>query len=179
MRQLIHDGAPAENITGVDLQPDFFPLGYELFQDKDTLKSKLLAGNILDDSFLRHHQGQYDIVYLGAFLHLFPQAEQERLASRIVQLLKPKVGSIILGRQCGANPCREYDYSADGGKGTMFYHSPSTMDDMWQRQQPQHSTWLTRSHLIPWPGKIIPVMKEHGCPDHFIVFYAERKSLDE
>ena len=103
-------------------------LGYELFKDKDTLKSKFFIGNMLDESFLADQQGKYDIIHMGSFLHLFPYDTQGissllffpspscillhsiisssvQLVKKIGKLLVPKKGSMIAGRQVGnANP---------------------------------------------------------------------------
>ena len=38
------DGAPAENIYGTDSESEFMDLGYDLFRDRDMLKSILFFG---------------------------------------------------------------------------------------------------------------------------------------
>ncbi len=77
LRKLVADGVPTEHLYGCDLRPEFFELGYKLFRDKDTLKSKFIAADIFDpSSALSSLYGNIDIIYAGSFLHLFGYAEQ-------------------------------------------------------------------------------------------------------
>jgi SAM-dependent methyltransferase len=119
IRRLVADGAPSENLYGADLRSDWFELGYQLFNDTDTLKSTFYAADIFDpNSRLNEIDGKIDIIYAGSFLHLFGYDEQLEVCAKIVKLLKPKKGSLLVGRQVGqveagqrkvqaANPDRE------------------------------------------------------------------------
>ncbi len=67
---MICDGASSENITGVDQFPEFVELGYDLFGDKESLKSKFLFGNFFADDFTtkilnENEMGTFDIAYSG------------------------------------------------------------------------------------------------------------------
>ena len=95
------DGALAENLIGLELEQDLIDLGYELFRDKATLKSKFIAGDIFAPSACGLHDQSFDIVHAGALLHLFTWDEQVEALSSIVRLLRPKPGSLIFGRQTG------------------------------------------------------------------------------
>ena len=47
LRQLVQDGVPSERLHGVDVDQKFLDLGYKLFLDKNSLKSTLLAVDVL------------------------------------------------------------------------------------------------------------------------------------
>jgi hypothetical protein len=77
LRKVAHDGAVQENLYGSDLRAEFFEMGYPLFLDKDTLKSKFIAADITDsNSALSELDGRINIIYAGPFLHLFSYADQ-------------------------------------------------------------------------------------------------------
>lgn len=38
IRKLVFDGAPAENVSATELEPEFIDLGFELFRDKERLE---------------------------------------------------------------------------------------------------------------------------------------------
>ena len=50
LRQLVLDGVPSKRLYGIDVEPKFFELGYDLFLDRNTLRSDFLAENVLDAS---------------------------------------------------------------------------------------------------------------------------------
>lgn len=104
VRKLVSDGAPSENIYGAELRQEFIDLGYDLFRDRDTLKSKFLIGDVFDDSDeseFKQIEGGIDIIYAASFFHLFNWDDQVRVAELVVRLLRPVRGSIVFGRQRG------------------------------------------------------------------------------
>src|ERR1700761_9762694 len=87
----VFNGALAENLYGSDLRQEFLELGYKLFNDRATLKSKFIAADVFDPSSgLLQLKGQLSIVYAGAFFHLFVYDEQVAVAKRILELLEDK-----------------------------------------------------------------------------------------
>jgi hypothetical protein len=101
VRKLAADGAPSEHLYGSDLRSEFFDLGYELFRDEATLRSKFLVGDVFDSSSpLSELDGEIDIIYAASFLHLFSYEDQVKVCKRMVKLLKEK-DSVVLGRQIG------------------------------------------------------------------------------
>jgi hypothetical protein len=125
IRQLIADGAPAENILGCDLEPDFIELGYKLFQDRDKLQSKFLAANIFAPrSALTDLKGQVDMIYADSFFHLWGLEKQKEVSKRVASLLRPRQGSMILGRQIGAEK--------SSALGTMYRHNVESFKKLWK-----------------------------------------------
>jgi hypothetical protein len=105
IRKLVYDGAPSKNLHGIEIVEDFVKLGYELFQDKESLRSEFLVANIMQPtsvSIYKHIQGETDIIYASSFFHLFMLEEQFELAMKVVRILRPREGSMILGRQLGS-----------------------------------------------------------------------------
>ncbi|KAI9709808.1 MAG: hypothetical protein M1812_007600 [Candelaria pacifica] len=138
IRKLVSDGVPSENLYGTDLQADFLRLGYELFLDRESLKSTFIAADIFSDddesSELKGLDGKIDIVYAGSFFHLFDLEYQIKIAKRIINFLKPESNSdvLILGRQVGYEiPIERESHASPSG--TNFRHNVATLKDMWDR----------------------------------------------
>ena len=120
LRKIASEGVPTENLYGCDLRPEFFDLGYRLFRDKETLKSKFLVADIFDpESTLTSLYGKVDIIYAGSFLHLFGYAKQIEVCKQIVKLLKDKKNSMLLGRQVGNLEAGEKTHDTNK-EGSMF-----------------------------------------------------------
>lgn len=140
LKKRVYDGVPSENVCGADLRSDFFDLGYELFRDKETLRSTFLTADVFDpDSALGSLDGQIDIVYTGSFFHLFDWDDQVRVATRLVRLLKPRRGSMVMGRQVGNLKPGAYPHRTNAG-GTMWRHDPKTFAKMWEDVGSQTAT---------------------------------------
>lgn len=134
IRQLVFDGAPSTNTYGSDLRGEFFPVGYELFKDEDRLQTTFIAADVFDDSSpLVQLAGQINVIYTGAFFHLFSLPEQEKIALRLVQLLAPQPGSLIVGRQSGSEDSGEFSRAGDTSGRKHFRHNPQSWKELWDR----------------------------------------------
>jgi SAM-dependent methyltransferase len=131
IRRLVHDGVPSSHLWGTDLRPEFFELGYKLFQDKDTLKSNFIAADIFDPSSpLKDLEGKIDIIYAGSFLHLFNYEQQIAVCKRIVEILRARKGSFVLGRQVGNLEAGEKVHRTNAAQ-SMFRHNEESFKKMW------------------------------------------------
>lgn len=129
IRQLVAGGAPAKNILGCDLQPDFIELGFKLFRDHDKLEAKFLIADIFDrTSPLADLKGNIDMVFAGSFFHLWGYAQQVEASKAVAALLRPQPGSMILGRQVGAVEALEQSSAT----GVMFRHNVQSFRTMWR-----------------------------------------------
>lgn len=129
----MHDGAPAANLTGTDLRPEFVELGYELFRDRDTFGGAFVTGDILDpsDGALAGLDGRFDVVHSASFFHLFGWDDQVRVGERIVKFFKPGAKALVLGRQVGTfEPLSLEEYRAQGGEG-RYHHNVETLQKLW------------------------------------------------
>ncbi|KAL6821828.1 hypothetical protein J3E69DRAFT_382317 [Trichoderma sp. SZMC 28015] len=134
IRKLVHDGAPSANTYGSDLWGEYLSMGYELFKDKDRLQTTFVAADIFDDSSpLAKLSGQMNIVYVGDFFHLFNLEEQGKITERIVHLLAPQPGSLIIGRQSGGETAMEYSRAGDASGRKQFQHNPQSWKELWDR----------------------------------------------
>lgn len=132
VRRLVADGAPSEKLYGSDLREDFFKLGYDLFKDGETLKTKFIAADIFDsESGLKQINGEIDIIYAGSFLHLFDYQKQEAICVRIVKLLRQKPGSLLVGRQVGHEEAGAKAHRTNPD-GEMFRHNVQSFKEMWE-----------------------------------------------
>ena len=72
-RQLVADGAPSENIYGLDIEGPLIDIGYDLFMDRGWLKSTFIVGDVYNPSTnWSQLLDKMDIINASAFLHLFP-----------------------------------------------------------------------------------------------------------
>jgi SAM-dependent methyltransferase len=164
LRKVASDGASQEHLYGSDLRPEFFELGYRLFKDKNTLKSKFIAADVHDpESALAALDGKIDIVYAGSFLHLFGYADQFAICKRVVKLLREKKESLLLGRQVGNVTAGEYVHRTNSG-GTMFRHNSESFKKMWDEVGEATGTkWKVETTLIePDLGHARERGGEHG-----------------
>lgn len=143
IRQLVLDGAPPENLYGSDLQPDFISLGYDLFKDQATLKTKFMTADILDaNSPLSQLNGQLGIVYTGSFFHLFNYDQQVTIAKRVVELLDPVKGSMLIGRQAGSEQAGASTIESPGVEQAPYRHNVESWKAFWKEIGKQtNSEW--------------------------------------
>lgn len=69
-----------------------------------------------------------DIIYAASFLHLFTWAEQLTAAKRMVRMLKPKPGVLLLGRQVGT--LKPGESEGVGGR-KMYRHDGGSFKKLW------------------------------------------------
>ncbi len=157
LRALAAAGAPSENLYATDLRRDFWELGYELFKDKETLKSRFIEANVLaadseqvgegEGEGLQGLDGKIDIIYVGSFLHLFDYAGQFKVCERIVRLLKPVKGSVVSGRQVGHLVAGEKVHRTNYRE-NMFRHNEESFKTMWEEVgQKTGSSWSVEVEL--------------------------------
>ncbi|PYH92567.1 methyltransferase domain-containing protein [Aspergillus ellipticus CBS 707.79] len=133
IRHLVFEGVTQERIFGSDLHPEFIELGYDLFRDRSSLQCPFITSDIFDSNceLLQKLAGKLDIVNASSFFHLFHWDRQVALSKHIIKLLKPKPGSLIVGRHVG-------DWNAgdkSGGElGHGFYrHNLDSWRKMWDQ----------------------------------------------
>jgi SAM-dependent methyltransferase len=131
IRKLVADGVDSGQCYGSDLRLDYIELGYDLFRDKDSLKSKFIEADIFDpDSSLKELHGKVDIIGASSFFHLFSWDEQKKVAHRVVKLMKQQSGSLLVGRQVGSNEPAEK--ARRDGSGSRYRHNLESWKKMWQ-----------------------------------------------
>ncbi|KAF2823436.1 hypothetical protein CC86DRAFT_422289 [Ophiobolus disseminans] len=150
IRKLVQDGAPSDNIIGVDHESRFIDLGYELFGDRETLKSRFYTGDVFAQDFLANMRGQIDIIFVGSFLHLFTFDQQKVVLAQLCKLLRHREGSLVFGRHV----------ATEGKGGTLrmdtlgwdvYHHSPDTIRQLWDTAP--EGEWEVTSELMPYASE--------------------------
>lgn len=116
-------------------------LGYDLFRDRDTLASKFVVGDIVASQFggdqehaFKELLGKTDVIHVSSFFHLFPLSTQLLIAKRLLRLLRPVPGSLILGRQTANIKPGVYRHgSCDQTQPSMWRHDAGSWSEMWEQ----------------------------------------------
>jgi hypothetical protein len=115
--------------VGAELRQGYLDLGYELFRDKDTLKSKFYQANVLDDIATGAWPalvGRFDVVNFSLVLHCFEREGQVAMLARGIAALKPgKLVTTIMGTACGAVEATELEWD-----GKVPVHSPESFREL-------------------------------------------------
>jgi hypothetical protein len=143
-----------EHLYGSYLRPEFFELGYKLFRDEDTLQSNFIVGDVFDPSSpLSALDGKIDIIYAASFLRLFGYEDQIRVCKRIVNLLKEKKDSVVLGRQVGNANAGEQP-RRNGSTKARWRHNEESFKKMWEEVgNLTESRWRVEVSSEPWAGE--------------------------
>ncbi|KAI0106787.1 hypothetical protein F4814DRAFT_452000 [Daldinia grandis] len=132
LRQLVFDGVPSERLVGLDIERPLLELGYDLFLDRETLKSHFVIANVLEaqgKTWENLEERGFNVIHCSAVFHLFTLDGQITAAKHIARLVKK--GGMIIGRQMGS--VKPGDVSALT-EGTFCYrHDVGTFDAMWKK----------------------------------------------
>ncbi|QIW95549.1 hypothetical protein AMS68_001067 [Peltaster fructicola] len=131
IRRLVADGVDSSKCYGSDLLLEFLDLGYELFNDKETLKTHFIEADIFDeDSELNQLNHKVDIINASSFFHLFGWEQQKQIARRCTKLLTGRKDNLIIGRQVGNDESGEVPKR--DGQGARFRHNIESWRRMWK-----------------------------------------------
>lgn len=98
------------------------------------MKAHLFAANALgEDVALDKLEGKMDMVYAGAFFHLFGWDDQLEICKRIIKMLKPQKGSLVFGRQTGNVKGQATPATPIVGKDPpmIYRHSVDSFAELW------------------------------------------------
>ena len=138
-RKIVSDGAPAENTFASDIKTGFWDYGFDLFLDKSSLKTTFIEADIFDaDSKLNELDGKINVVYASSFFHLFDWEGQIKVAKRIIRLLKPAYGSLILGRQGGKTEAGDLTHLKR--ELTSYWHNAESWTKLWKQVSEETGT---------------------------------------
>ncbi|KAH8666803.1 hypothetical protein BX600DRAFT_511702 [Xylariales sp. PMI_506] len=147
MRKMALEGAPTENMYGLELQRGFVELAYDFFGDRDTFKGHFIVGDLADPSNaeIKALHGTVDIAHLGMFLHLWDLEGQTQMCTRIAELMSPKPGSLVIGHSAGRTEPSEWFNPV--GK-SMYKHNGESFAKMWEEVGKRTgSTWKVNAWL--------------------------------
>ena len=163
------DGARGENLYGADLRLEFLELGYELFQDKGSLKAHFLEGDVFEEDdeaeggkHLSKLDGKIDVIYAASFLHLFAWEEQVRAGTRMVRLMRDD--SLVFGRQVGTTKPGVYARRTDNRP--RYSHDPDSFQKLWDVIGEKTGTrWKVMAELQKVKGWQSEEQEVHGTGD--------------
>lgn len=131
-------------------------MGHKLFKSTpETFPALFIQGDVFDSNFISAEpicytekgttqqpdlsslqsltplHGHISAIHASSLFHLFDEAQQTILASRLGSLLSPVPGSIIFGSHGGLH--EKGEFVGFGGR-KMFCHSSQTWKDLWDGQ---------------------------------------------
>lgn len=147
LRKVASDAGVSANLIGCDIEESFMQLGYELFEDRNSLEATFIPGSVFEDDFLVQYHGKVDIVYMGSFLHLFNEAKQRIIVGHLQKLLRPRKGSMVFGRHLGAEKGGPFRMESLGWD--LYRHDPETISNLFQQERvaDQEIEWKVTSSL--------------------------------
>lgn len=152
IRRLVADGADSSKCYGMDLRLEFLDLGYELFRDKETLKTRFIEADIFEEpSPLVELYGKVDIINASSFFHLFSWDESKIVAQRCLKLFTGKKNNLLLGRQVGnSNPG---EYARGHTPGMRYRHNVESWRRFWTEiGQENGIEFEVNGHMTEEPG---------------------------
>lgn len=144
LRRLAANGASTENMYALDLNPELWELGFDLFRDRKSMKARFIKANVLDfSSELNELKGQVDIIFMCQFLHLFDWEKQTKVLRTIAELSRP--GTRLMGYQIGRVKSEE----CSRPWGTMFYHNVDSFKKLWRNVEIETGiTWTVDVAMV-------------------------------
>lgn len=146
LRKLVRDGVPSESLFGLEIQREFIGLGYEFFSDGDSFRGTFINADLLDreNEEVKRVQGTFGVVQLGMVLHIWDLEGQTRACERVVELLKPESGVLVVGQSVGNVVGKEAP-----ARGRMIYkHDVESFTRMWEEVGRRTGTeWVVRAKL--------------------------------
>lgn len=147
------DGVPSENLYAADLRRDFYQVGFDLFKDRDTLKTQFIEANIFDpnSALVQQLAGKMDIFNAGSFFHLFSWDQQVAAVKQVIALLCPQPGSLLIGRQAG---CKDpVDPNDKENAPRRYRHDVDTWKRLWRQVEEETGTrWEVEAWIEAWEG---------------------------
>lgn len=158
LRKLVQDGAPSENLTGVDIHPESIDLGYELFCDRDRFRGRFVAEDLLSSppSPLDRLDGSFDIILASSYIHLYGWDDQVRICERLVRFFRPDAeDTMIVGRQLAKkNPLglaawRERQARAGVDMDRSYHHNVESFQALWDEVgRRTGSRWAVSGEIV-------------------------------
>jgi len=129
-RRVITDGWKEESVVPVDVIPDFWNFGLQLYQDDALLRTKVQFGDLTCDDKLEHslsEGGLFAHVWTGLVLHVLDQAKAEALLRSVFRLLRP--GGTYFGTCVGSGE-HPTIWSPAPDRSPGFLHTSSSLSHL-------------------------------------------------
>ncbi|KAI1275964.1 hypothetical protein F5Y07DRAFT_145424 [Xylaria sp. FL0933] len=155
IRQLVFEGVDSARLYGTDLHSEFLELGYEQFQDRETLKATFVAGDLLvsdaewaTSEMAKAFDGKMTIAHAANFFHLFSWDSQLIICERIVGFFRRGLSAenpaVLFGNHLGS--IKPGDVRVGGFR--VFMHDQTTFQSLWDEVgKKTGTTW--KAHMEP------------------------------
>ncbi|EPE28840.1 S-adenosyl-L-methionine-dependent methyltransferase [Glarea lozoyensis ATCC 20868] len=171
LRRLAYDGAPSNNLYGVDIV-SHWDVGYEMFRDHDRFRATFIEADILSDApALMLLKGKIDILSVTQVLHQWDWDAQVKVAKVLTTFTKP--GSLIVGNQIG-NPNAQ-EVTLKSVSVPMWRHNPASFEKFWAQVGNETGTkwevqcWMRSFQEMSWDSKDGAWMEEGVGIIEFVV----------
>lgn len=180
-RQCVFDGAPSENMVGIDIA-NFWEVGYDLYRDRDKSRARFVEADLMSigsenaPTELEALKGKVSIIHICQVLHQWNWEGQVEACKRLVHL--SKVGTLVVGFQIGDQEGREVAASRLSSH-AQWRHGPDSLRKMWQQVGEATGTkWKVQAKVLGWSGigldeEDAKFMEPRDTPVEFVV---ERES---
>lgn len=136
LRKLRYDGALIQRTYAVEIVQGLIDSGFDLFMDSSQSKDYIIAGDVLkDDPFqwlkIFDIEDGFDVVHIGAVLHVFDWNDQLLIAKNLVSLTRKRENSVIFGWHFAA---RNSGLVSLGPKkeAQIYGHNEESMKQFWK-----------------------------------------------
>lgn len=143
------DGAPAENIYGVEIEKPFIELGYDLSLDRTKFQqTNFIAADVCEpDSDTKSLSEKFDIVYASQCFHQWGWDNQVQVGKALVKLLNPAHKSLIVGYQIGTVVAYKAQRTPTK-EGKMYLHDAASLQKLWDEIREATGTkWVVEAWL--------------------------------
>ncbi|EMC98103.1 hypothetical protein BAUCODRAFT_32104 [Baudoinia panamericana UAMH 10762] len=155
LRLLAWEGAPTNRMFAFDIEPTFFDLGFDFYNDRDKWQGHFIDADgtkPIDETPLKDLKHAVDIVWCPKFLHLFDRQGQIDNATRLIEMLKPQPGSIFAGSQNGLPETQDVTYANSRmgtGYRTIWMANAKAVEEMWNEvARKTNTTWDVQARLL-------------------------------
>ncbi|KAG6009710.1 hypothetical protein E4U21_001458 [Claviceps maximensis] len=170
LRQLRHDGVQGFQLFGTDLHSKFVDVGYDLFQDQDSIGATFVVGDMLDpdDARLDALLGKVTIIYASSFFHLFNWTQQVYVGQRLVGFLKEGTkNALIYGRHVGTTKAAE---PAISNASLPYLHDKSSFQRLWREiGDLTRTSWVVELEPAGVVVEGLAQLDKHAQPVNFMV----------
>ncbi|KAG6034724.1 hypothetical protein E4U41_006405 [Claviceps citrina] len=169
LRQLRRDGVQGCQLFGTDVRSKFVDIGYDLFQDRDSIGATFVAGDMLDpeDTRLDRLSRKVTIIYAGSFFHLFNWTQQLYIGKRLVGFLKQGTkNALIYGRHIGTTKPGE----AATRDVSPYLHDKNSFQQLWfEIGDLTKTNWAVELEPAGETLEGLPRMEKNAQPVKFMV----------
>lgn len=156
IRRLVYDGAPSENLYGVDIV-SHFDVGYDFFRDREHFKGHFIEADFLstDNKELMTLKSNVDVIICSQVLHQWNWEGQVKACKALVSFTKP--GSLIVGNQIGNLLAHEITMKMSAAP--LWRHNPDSWAKMWEEVSTATGTkwetegWMRTFSEMGWDEK--------------------------